>query len=80
MSKHSSVFYRAAKFGPSKSPDWVGICARWGVCGPAGMLTLALEDVKVKIPGLQLACAAVTLTVNRYGEESPASLRIAYFT
>lgn len=65
MSNHGSFFYLAAKFGPSKSLDWVEISA--GGLRPARMFSLALEDIKVKIPGLQLVCAPVTLTVNLYG-------------
>lgn len=75
MSNHGPFFYRAAKFGPSESLDRVGISARGG----SGMFPLALEDIKVRIPGLQLVCAPVTLAVNLYGKESPANLRIVYF-
>lgn len=43
------------------------------------MFTLALEDIKVTIPGLQLVCAPVTLAVYLYAKESPANLCIVYF-
>lgn len=43
------------------------------------MFTLASEDIKAKIPGLQLVCAPVTLAVNLYGKVSLASLCIVSF-